>query len=25
MAELVTTGRTNLPIEPFRITRFAAP
>jgi sarcosine oxidase, subunit beta len=22
MAELVTTGRTNLPIEPFRITRF---
>jgi sarcosine oxidase subunit beta len=24
MAELVTTGRTNLPIEPFRITRFAA-
>jgi sarcosine oxidase, subunit beta len=23
MAELVTTGRTNLPIEPFRITRFS--
>jgi sarcosine oxidase subunit beta len=25
MAELVTTGRTNLPIEPFRITRFSSP
>ncbi len=25
MAELVTTGRTNLPIEPFRITRFGSP
>jgi len=24
IAELVTTGRTNLPIEPFRISRFAA-